>query len=74
MRRISLTAAAIIAFAFSTFPAAAENRATFPKDFSRYVLYTTYDRGSSKEEAFAPRKPLPWRKPANPSPRVRSWC
>lgn len=29
------------------------NRATFPKDFDQFVLYATYDRGSSKEEAFA---------------------
>lgn len=29
------------------------NRATFPKDFDRYVLYATYDRGFAKEEAFA---------------------
>lgn len=32
---------------------AQENRATFPKNFEQYVLYGTYDRGSSKEEAFA---------------------
>ncbi len=29
------------------------NRATFPPDFDKYVLYATYDRGSSKEQAFA---------------------
>jgi len=35
-------------------PAMAQtNRATFPKNFNQYVLYATYDRGSSKEEAFA---------------------
>ena len=68
MRRISLMAAAIIASAFSTFPAAAENRATFPKDFSRYVLYATYDRGSSKEEASATPETLALAKSGQPLP------
>ena len=55
LHRISLTAAAasllVAVFAFSA--SAQINRATFPADFDKYVLYATYDRGSSKEEAFA---------------------
>jgi hypothetical protein len=54
----SLTAVAlsclVAVFAFTA--SAQTNRATFPADFDRYVLYATYDRGSSKEEAFA----KPW--------------
>jgi hypothetical protein len=38
---------------FSWAAAAQTNRASFPKNFGDYVLYATYDRGSSKEEAFA---------------------
>lgn len=68
MRRIPLMAAALIAFAFSSFTAEAENRATFPKDFSRYVLYATYDRGSSKEEAFATPETLALAKSGQPLP------
>lgn len=53
--RNSLTAVAVslvvAVFAFSA--SAQTNRATFPADFDKYVLYATYDRGSSKEEAFA---------------------
>ncbi|GAK73216.1 hypothetical protein RRU01S_33_00200 [Agrobacterium rubi TR3 = NBRC 13261] len=66
--RISLMATAVIAFAFSSFTAVAENRATFPKDFSRYVLYATYDRGSSKEEAFAAPETLALAKSGQPLP------
>lgn len=29
------------------------NRAVFPADFDKFVLYAIYDRGSSREEAFA---------------------
>ena len=53
--RISLTALAVsllgAVFAFTA--SAQTNRATFPADFDKYVLYATYDRASSKEEAFA---------------------
>lgn len=35
-------------------PAQAQtNRATFPADFEKFVLYAKYDRGASREEAFA---------------------
>jgi len=40
-------------------PAMAQvNRATVPKNFNQYVLYATYDRGSSKEEALATHETL----------------
>ncbi|MGE6743987.1 cytochrome P460 family protein [Allorhizobium pseudoryzae] len=43
-----------VTFALSSFAAHAQtSRATFPSDFDRYVRYGIYDRGSSKEEAFA---------------------
>jgi hypothetical protein len=44
------------------------NRATFPEDFDKYVLYATYDRGSSKEEAFATRETLSIAKAGLPLP------
>ena len=45
---------AVAASGLFGWPAMAQtNRATFPKNFNQYVLYATYDRGSSKEEAFA---------------------
>ena len=44
------------------------NRATFPKDFDTYVLYATYDRGSSKEEAFATPETLAIAKSGQPLP------
>lgn len=52
MRRLSLTAIALVALVSSA-AMAQENRANFPKNFDKYVLYGIYDRGSSKEEAFA---------------------
>lgn len=47
---------------------AQQNRAAFPKDFSRYMLYATYDRGSSKEEAFATPETLAIAKSGKPFP------
>lgn len=44
------------------------NRATFPKNFKEYVLYATYDRGSSKEEAFATPETIAIAKSGNPLP------
>ena len=53
------------------FPLAARadtNRATFPENFEQYVLYATFDRGSSKEEAFAAPETLAIAKSGNPLP------
>ena len=45
------------------------NRATFPEKFDdEYVLYATYDRGSSKEEAFAKPETCRLRNRAAPLP------
>ncbi|MCQ1835987.1 cytochrome P460 family protein [Neorhizobium galegae] len=44
------------------------NRATFPADFDKYVLYATYDRGSSKEEAFALPETIAFSKSGKPLP------
>jgi hypothetical protein len=44
------------------------NRASFPKNFDEYVLYATYDRGASKEEAFATRETLAIAKLGQPLP------
>ncbi len=44
------------------------NRATFPQNFDQYVLYATYDRGSSKEEAFATPETLAIAKSGRPVP------
>ena len=53
--RIPLMAVAVplLVAIFALTASAQTNRATFPADFDTYVLYATYDRGSSKEEAFA---------------------
>ena len=53
-------------FAFTA--SAQTNRATFPADFDKYVLYATYDRGSSKEEAFANPETLEIAKSGQPLP------
>jgi len=44
------------------------NRATFPADLDKYVLYATYDRGSSKEEAFALPETIELSKSGKPLP------
>jgi hypothetical protein len=50
IRRLAIVATAILI----TLPTlASANRATFPTDFDKFVKYADYDRGSSKEEAFA---------------------
>lgn len=48
-----LLAAALLTAIFVPSAGAQSNRASFPADFDKYVLYATFDRGSSKEEAFA---------------------
>jgi hypothetical protein len=47
---------------------AQNNRAAFPADFDRYVLYATYDRGASREEAFAIPETLAIAKSGQPLP------
>ncbi|ACM29294.1 cytochrome P460 family protein [Rhizobium rhizogenes] len=59
---------AICLFSSSAMAQATGNRATFPKNFDEYVLYATYDRGSSKEEAFATRATLEIAKSGRPLP------
>lgn len=50
----ALAALILAVLALLTMPSMAQvNRATFPENFDEYVLYATYDRGSSGEEAFA---------------------
>ncbi|MBB3398814.1 cytochrome P460 family protein [Rhizobium sp. BK060] len=44
------------------------NRATFPKNFNEFVLYGNYDRGSSKEEAFATPETIAIAKSGKPLP------
>lgn len=55
-------------FGSQAFAQATGNRATFPKNFAEYVLYGTYDRGSSKEEAFATRETIAIAKSGQPLP------
>jgi len=68
--RISLKASAVPVFlalmAVAAF--AQSNRATFPANFDKYVRYAVYDRGSSKEEAFATPKTLEIAKSGKPLP------
>ena len=67
---ISLTALAASAFMalLASTASAQSNRATFPANFDKYVLYATYDRGSSKEEAFATPESLAIAKSGQPLP------
>ncbi|MGR9552202.1 cytochrome P460 family protein [Rhizobium leguminosarum] len=63
IQRLVVTVAAIVFSVFGPFSSSAMaqatgNRATFPKNFDEYVHYATYDRGSSREEAFATRETL----------------
>ncbi|MBB4166449.1 hypothetical protein [Rhizobium sp. BK538] len=44
------------------------NRATVPADFDKFVLYATYDRGSSKEEAFGLPETIELSKSGKPLP------
>lgn len=44
------------------------NRATFPKNFDTYIKYGIYDRGSSKEEAFATAETIAIAKEGKPLP------
>jgi hypothetical protein len=46
----------------------AENRAEFPENFDQYVRYAIYDRGSSKEEAFALPETIELSKSGKPLP------
>jgi hypothetical protein len=73
LHRLSLTAAAIsfLAAAFTFSASAQTNRATFPADFDKYVLYATYGRGSAKEEAFAKPATLEIAKSGAPLPITR---
>jgi hypothetical protein len=70
--RLVFIVAAFVSFAClfgsSAMAQATGNRATFPKNFDEYVLYATYDRGSSKEEAFATRETLEIAKSGRPLP------
>lgn len=50
------------------FAQATGNQATFPKNFNEHVLYGTYDRGSSKEEAFATAETIAIAKSGKPLP------
>lgn len=71
MPRLVMTTAVFLFGILGLFgwPAIAQtNRATFPKNFDEYVLYATYDRGSSKEEAFATRETLEIAKTGQPLP------
>lgn len=69
MLRISLMAAGLAFVSlFATTANAQSNRATFPQNFDQYVLYATYDRGSSKEEAFAMPETLAIAKSGQPLP------
>ncbi|MDT9165968.1 hypothetical protein RSW31_26145, partial [Escherichia coli] len=47
---------------------AQSNRASFPANFDKYVRYAVYDRGSSKEEAFATPETLEIAKSGKPLP------
>ncbi len=68
-RCVGLVAAAMLILAMSGPGVRADtNRATFPKDFDKYVLYATYDRGASKEEAFAKPETIALSKSGNPLP------
>lgn len=66
---IALTAIAMVSLmGAQAFAQATGNRATFPKNFKDYVLYGVYDRGSSKEEAFATAETIAIAKSGQPLP------
>jgi hypothetical protein len=68
-RIISIIAVTVTTLLPLAFEASADtNRATFPADFDKYVLYATYDRGSSKEEAFALPETIKLSKSGKPLP------
>ncbi|WP_027687594.1 cytochrome P460 family protein [Rhizobium leguminosarum] len=54
--------------ASQAFAQATGNRSTFPKNFGEYVRYGIYDRGSSKEEAFATAETIAIAKSGQPLP------
>jgi len=64
--------ALLLAFTLATMSGglavAEENRAVFPADFDKFVLYATYDRGSSREEAFALPETIALSKSGKPLP------
>ncbi|OOG76301.1 hypothetical protein B0E45_00850 [Sinorhizobium sp. A49] len=65
--RISaMTVACMLSLAATTH--AEPNRASFPNDFDKFVLYATYDRGSSREEAFALPETIELSKSGQPLP------
>jgi hypothetical protein len=69
MRHIPIIAAGLALISlFAATADAQSNRATFPQNFDQYVLYATYDRGSSKEEAFATPETLAIAKSGQPLP------
>ena len=68
MRSMFTTSISIALIVLSAVAARAESRATFPKNFDQYVLYATYDRGSSREEAFAHPDTLAIAKTGKPLP------
>lgn len=68
MRYLFMTSISIALIALPAIAARAESRATFPKNFDEYVLYATYDRGSSREEAFAHPDTLAIAKAGKPLP------
>jgi hypothetical protein len=69
MFRISPLAIAVALMTlFAPGAQAQNNRAAFPADFDKYVLYATYDRGASKEEAFATSETLAIAKSGQPLP------
>lgn len=65
MLRITLIDVVILFTSFSV-AAAQTNRATFPANFDKYVLYAKYDRGASREEAFATPETLEFAKSGKP--------
>ncbi|UVK38042.1 cytochrome P460 family protein [Mesorhizobium sp. AR10] len=69
VKRLPLIVATGCILALSGLSVRAEsNRVTFPENFDKYVLYATYDRGSSKEEAFATPETLEIAKSGKPLP------
>jgi cytochrome P460 len=68
-RIAAIMAAALFILTISGLSVRADtNRATFPKNFDKFVLYATYDRGSSKEEAFATPETIELSKSGKPLP------
>jgi hypothetical protein len=68
LRPLALAVAVAILALSPLAGAAQSNRATFPKNFDQYVRYAVYDRGSSKEEAFALPETIALSKTGKPLP------